>query len=232
MISKLLVDMSSKLSDMSYTQCTLGQSFNNELIDPFTLPKTPSRLIGFETFIIDNPLFIDALAPFKTSTNTNVLTVNNVQLNTWNLGGLVDTTPSFSFTPYTGNPQGKVKPSIEYVASIDAENEYYHNYSVEINNVLSWFKTFSEYYGQVSPLGTIGTITRLSNPPTRNMGVTLFNTSSENFSKSMRDHTQSIRNAQLSWVNVTSGVVDCGRLTESVTEIIDCGRISDSFITN
>lgn len=206
-------------------------SVNIPLVDE--LPVAPNRLTNYNTFIVDSPVFIDALLPFTQQVNLATTTLSLNKPNRWNMGDIVETNLFPTFTKYTGNPDSQVKPSVQYVSAIDSEYEYFKNYSVKVDDVLHWFDNIQTERGGVDVwnLPTID-IKPISSPMTRNMGETEFNSKSVALSKSMRDHTQSLLDVKLQvdgWFNAT---MDMGYITDPVTNVFDMGDIADTVISN
>ena len=197
------------------------------------LPVAPNRLTNYNTFIVDSPVFIDALLPFTQQVNLATTTLSLNKPNRWAMGDIVETNIFPTFTSYTGNPDSQVKPSVYYVSAIDSEYGYFKNYSAKVNTVLGWFDKIQTERGSVGVWNLpLIDIKPLSSPMTRNMGETEFNSKSTALSKSMRDHAASILQVKQqmdSWFNTT---VDMGDITDAVTTTIDCGIITDTVISN
>ena len=197
------------------------------------LPTPPSRLTNYSTFVVDSPVFIDAILPFTQQVNLATTTLSLNKPNRWNMGDIVETNIFPNFTPYTGNPDSQVKPSVHYVSAIDNEYEYFKNYSVKANDVLGWFDKIQTERGSVGVWNLpLIDIKPLSSPMTRNMGETEFNSKSTALSQSVISHTASILQVKQqmdTWFNTT---VDMGYITEAVTTTIDCGNITDTTISN
>ena len=197
------------------------------------LPTPPSRLTNYNTLIVDSPVFIDALLPCTQQVNSATTALSLNKPNRWNMGDIVETNIFPTFTPYKGNPDSQVKPSVQYVSAIDNEYEYFKNYSVKANDVLGWFDNIQTERGGVDiwNLPTID-IKPLSSPMTRNMGETEFNSKSVALSQSVRDHTQSLLDVKQQvdeWFNAT---LDMGYITDPVTNVFDMGDITDTVISN
>ena len=206
-------------------------SINIPLVDE--LPVAPNRLTNYSTFIVDSPVFIDALLPFTQQVNLASTTVSFIKPNKWNMGYIVEESIFPTFTPYASNPDLQVKPSVQYVSAIDSEYEYFKNYSVKVDDVLGWFDNIQIERGSVDVwnLPTIN-IKPLSSPMTRDMGETEFNSKATSLSQSMRDHTENVlQNKQQmdNWFNTT---MDMGYITDPVTNVFDMGDITDTVISN
>lgn len=196
------------------------------------LPPAMSRLTKPETFLSEMPVFVDALVGFVNQVNTNNLEVSLLKPNRWNMGTIEDE-PSFpSFTPYTDDPDSLVKPSIEYVSSLDTVYQYMESYSNSVGSYMSWFDTLTINRGSVDVWSSSFNILDLSEPMTRVMGITEFNTKSSGLVTSLRDHTNSLKQVQMSAESLFNGTEDLGTLTGTVTETIDCGLITDTTIEN
>ena len=65
------------------------------------LPTPPNRLTNYNTFIVDSPVFIDALLPFTQQVNSASTTLSLNKPNIWNMGDIVETNIFPTFTPYT-----------------------------------------------------------------------------------------------------------------------------------
>ena len=197
------------------------------------LPTPPNRLNNYSTFIVDSPVFIDALLPFTQQVNLASTTLSLNKPNIWNMGDIVETNIFPTLTPYTNNPDSQIKPSVQYVSAIDNEYEYFKNYSVKVNDVLGWFDNIQTERGSVDVwnLPTIDT-KPLSSPVTRDMGETEFNSKATTLSQSMRDHTENVHQNKQQMDNWFNTTVDMGYITDAVTTTIDCGNITDTTISN
>ncbi len=210
-----------------------GTALPSSLIHIDELPPPPNRLTNHSTFHVDSLVFIDALYPFKTILNTDLIIMTWTKPNRWNLGDIVETNIFPEFTQYTGNPSSIPKPSVQYISSIDTEYEYLRGYSRVVNDVLQWFDKIQTERGSVDVwnLPTLD-IKPLPSPMTRIMGETEFNSKSVALSKSMRDHTASILQVKQQMDNWFNTTMDMGYITDAVTTTIDCGNITDATISN
>ena len=197
------------------------------------LPAPPNRLTNYNTFIVDSPVFIDALLPFTQQVNSATTTLSLNKPNRWNMGDIVETNIFPTLTSYTGNPDSQVKPSVYYVSAIDSEYEYFKNYSAKVNDVLCWFDNIQTERGSVGVWNLpLINLKPLSSPMTRVMGETEFNSKATALSQSVRDHTASILQVKQQMDNWFNTTVDMGYITDAVTTTIDCGDITDTTISN
>lgn len=197
------------------------------------LPTAPNRLTNYGTFIVDSPVFIDALLPFTQQVNLSASTLLLIKPNRWNMGDIVDTNTFPIFTPYTGNPNSLPKPSVQYVSATDGEYGYFKEYSQSVNILMGWFDNMREQRGTIDVwnLPSIN-VKPLATPMSREMGETEFNSKAVSLSQSMREHTASVIQAKLQmdvWFNTT---LDMGYVTDPVTDTFDMGYITDTVISN
>ena len=196
------------------------------------LPTAPNRLTSHTTFTTDAPIFIDALAPFIAQVNSNLVEIATYKPNKWDMGGVVETNISPTFTTYSAIPDVLPKPSVQYVSAIDQEWVYFKTYSQGVNDYLSWFENILIERGSVNSWSTSLNILPLSNPMTRVMGGAEFNTKSTNLSESLRNHTLSLQQVKDEADSYFNAVIDMGLVTNEVDKVYDFGLITDTTITN
>ena len=196
------------------------------------LPVAPNRLTNYNTFIVDSPIFIDALLPFIQQVNLATTTLSLIKPNKWDMGGVIETNIFPTFTPYSATPDVLPKPSVQYVSAIDQELAYFKTYSQGVNDYLSWFENILIERGSVNSWSTSLNILPLSNPMTRVMGGAEFNTKSTNLSESLRNHTLSLQQVKDEADSYFNAVIDMGLVTDGVDKVYDFGLITDTTITN
>ena len=205
-------------------------SISIPLIDE--LPVAPNRLTSSNTFIVDSPIFIDALLPFTQQVNLATTALSLIKPNKWSMGEVVETNVFPTFTPYSAIPDVLPKPSVQYVSAIDQEWAYFKTYSQGVNDYLSWFENILIERGSVNSWSTSLNILPLSEPMTRVMGGVEFNTKSINLSESLRNHTLSLQQVKDEADSYFNAVIDMGLVTDEVDKVYDFGLITDTTITN
>ena len=205
-------------------------SINIPIIDE--LPIAPNRLTNSNTFIVDSPVFIDALFPFTQQVNLATTALSLIKPNKWDMGGVVETNVFPTFTPYSATPDVLPKPSVQYVSAIDQEWAYFKTYSQGVNDYLSWFENILIERGSVNSWSTSLNILPLSTPMTRVMGGVEFNTKSINLSESLRNHTLSLQQVKDEADSHFNAVINMGLVTNAVDKVYDFGLITDTTITN
>lgn len=196
------------------------------------LPTAPNRLTNYTTFTTDAPIFIDALTPFTEQLNLKLDALSNFKPNRWNMGELVETNLFPTHTPYTTTPDSAPKPSVLYISSIDQEFLYFKTYSQGINEKLSWFENIQTERGSVDTWGTSLNVAKLSNPMTRAMGRTEFNTKAIQLSNSLRDNTLSLQQVKEETDGYFNAIIDLGSVDGVVDETLNFGSITDVILTN
>lgn len=205
-------------------------SVNIPIIDE--LPVAPNRLTNYNTFIVDSPVFIDALLPFIQQVNLATTVLSLIKPNKWDMGGVVETNIFPTFTPYSATPDVLPKPSVQYVSAIDQELAYFKTYSQGVNDYLSWFENILTERGSVNSWSTSLNILPLSNPMTRVMGGVEFNTKSINLSESLRNHTLSLQQVKDEADSYFNAETSMGLITDVVNKVYNFGLITDATITN
>ena len=205
-------------------------SISISLVDE--LPVAPNRLTNYNTFIVDSPVFIDALLPFTQQVNLATTTLSIIKPNKWSMGEVVETNVFPTFTTYSATPDVLPKPSVQYVSAIDQELAYFKTYSQGVNDYLSWFENILIERGSVNSWSTSLNILPLSEPMTRVMGSAEFNTKSINLSESLRNHTLSLQQVKDEADGYFNSTISLGLITGSVDKTYNFGLITDTTITN